>query len=101
VLTHTQSPISIAVGAQCLLTEFWCSAGNETALEAAVAKQPVRVMVDASHSSFQLYKSGIYYELDCSTTKLDHSMLVVGYGTSSAGKEYWIVKNSWGEFQLF
>jgi len=74
------------------------SAGNETALQVAVAKQPVRVMVDASHTSFQLYKSGIYYEPDCSYTKLDHSMLVVGYGTSSTGKEYWIVKNSWGEF---
>ncbi|XP_065886617.1 procathepsin L-like [Dysidea avara] len=69
--------------------------GNETALQAAVAKQPVMVMVDAGHKSFQLYQSGTYYEPDCSSTILDHSMLVVGYGEFSTGEEYWIVKNSW------
>ena len=73
------------------------SSGNETALQAAVAKQPVMVMVDAGHGSFQLYKSGVYYEPDCSSTRLDHHMLVVGYGESSSGEEYWIVKNCWGE----
>ena len=67
------------------------SSGNEKALQAAVVKQPVMVMVDTSHSSFQLYESGVYYEHDCSSTRLDHHMLVVGYGESSTGEEYWIV----------
>ena len=26
---------------------------------------------------------------------LDHAVAVVGYGTDSAGKDYWTVKNSW------
>ena len=70
--------------------------GQELMLAKAVAEQPVVVAVDASHQSFQLYEKGIYYNSNCSSKSLDHSMLVVGYGTQN-GEDYWIVKNSWGE----
>ncbi|XP_053157935.1 procathepsin L-like [Hemicordylus capensis] len=70
--------------------------GSEKALEQAVAKAgPVSVAVDAS--TFQFYKSGIYFLKGC-FQMLNHGMLAVGYGTLKEDrkiKNYWILKNSW------
>ena len=69
--------------------------GNETDLKIICAMTgPVFVMVDVI-GSFETYSSGIYYDKDCDPEKLNHSMLLVGYGTEG-GEDYWIVKNSWG-----
>lgn len=69
--------------------------GDETALMEAVYTMPVFALVDASHVSFQLYRSGIYSEPQCSSARLDHALQVVGYGSQN-GNDYWICKNSWG-----
>lgn len=72
------------------------AAGDEVALAAAVAITPIAVMVDANRTSFQFYHTGVYSTANCSTTELDHSLLVVGYGEEN-GQAYWICKNSWGK----
>ncbi|XP_053365296.1 digestive cysteine proteinase 2-like [Clarias gariepinus] len=69
---------------------------DENALQEAVATiGPISVAINTEQGSFQLYASGVYEEPKCSSTNLTHAVLVVGYGTEN-GKDYWLVKNSWG-----
>lgn len=56
---------------------------------------PISVAMDAHLTSFRLYKGGVYSDPKCSSSRLDHGVLVIGFGTMS-GVDYWLVKNSWG-----
>jgi len=69
-------------------------AGDEEALKAAVSQQPVSIAIEADKTAFQSYSGGILDNPACGK-KLDHGVLIVGYGTDG-GKDYWKVKNSWG-----
>ena len=67
--------------------------GDEEALQEAVAKKgPVAVGVNAKGCKFKYYSHGVYDNPACSSKKLTHAVLVVGYGTRN-GEDYWLVKN--------
>lgn len=74
---------------------------DEPALMKAVATTPVSVVIMAvrrrrvGQSDLHLYSGGVLDDRSCGT-ELDHAVLAVGYGTDD-GKDYWKVKNSWGE----
>ena len=74
-------------------------ANSENAFLKAVVNQPVSVSIEASGSAFQFYPSGVFTG-ECGAM-LDHVVTAVGYGTTSDGTKYWLVKNSrgtsWGE----
>merc|ERR1719428_755295 len=67
---------------------------DEQALMEAVSKGPVSIAIEADHQAFQFYKGGVMKKA-CGT-RLDHGVLLVGYGTASDGTKFWKVKNSWG-----
>lgn len=66
---------------------------NESAMVAALNDiGPLSIAVDATYWSY--YSSGIY-DSSCSSTRMNHGVLLVGYGKEGT-KDYWIIKNSWG-----
>ncbi|CAL5345157.1 unnamed protein product [Camellia sinensis] len=67
---------------------------NEQALLQAVARQPVSVAIEGGGQNFHFYQSGVFSG-PCGT-KLDHAVTIIGYGTTTDGTNYWLVKNSWG-----
>jgi len=84
-----------ASGEQAPITGFQdVTPNNEDDLQAAVNIGPVSVAIEADQKVFQFYKEGVLDDASCGT-QLDHGVLLVGYGTD--GKDYWKVKNSWGE----
>jgi cathepsin L len=70
---------------------------NETDLASAIATVgPVGVAICVTNA-WANYKTGVFYDASCKSGEFDlsHAVLAVGYGTDS-GKDYFIVKNSWG-----
>jgi len=65
-----------------------------SALQDAVAQQPVSVTIQADKLCFQMYSSGVLNNTKCGTS-LDHAVAAVGYGVED-GQDYWLVRNSWG-----
>jgi len=66
---------------------------GEAGLLSAAAIGSVVVQIEADTQAFQFYSSGVFDNAGCGT-KVDHGVVVVGYGTQGS-TPYWIVRNSW------
>ncbi|XP_019157415.1 PREDICTED: ervatamin-B-like [Ipomoea nil] len=81
------------------ITRYQSVAPNEIALQTAVTNRPVSVGVLIDEAVFKNYRVGVFSGINgtgnCGSGVI-HAMTVIGYGTSSEGEKYWLLKNSWG-----
>ena len=68
---------------------------SDSAMMNALYVNPVSVAIEADTRAFQTYSSGVFANTGCGTT-LDHAVVLVGWGTETAG-DYYILRNSWGK----
>ena len=72
---------------------------DEECLRDTIARKgPVAVAMDASHPSFMFYGGGVYDDAACSSVRVNHAVVIVGFGVDrQTKKQYWVGRNSWGE----
>jgi len=71
---------------------------TEEQLKEALNVGPVAVAAAAYNDAFRGYSGGVLDDAACASSEIvDHALLVVGFGTTEDGKDYWLAKNSWGK----
>ena len=83
------------------VADFALVSTDESQIAAALVKHgPLSIGIDAAW--MQSYKGGVSCPFICNKERLDHGVLIVGYGDGEYAplrlhnEPFWIVKNSWG-----
>lgn len=59
---------------------------NEEIMKAVLNEVgPIAISINASLKTFQLYSEGVFDDSACSSSTVNHAMLLVGYG-----EDYWV-----------
>ncbi|KAH9248579.1 hypothetical protein BASA81_013763 [Batrachochytrium salamandrivorans] len=68
-------------------------------LQAVAFGGPIVIAI-STPSCFESYGGGVLTQNDCpcyqGPSSVDHAIVVVGFGTTAQGIDYWLAKNSWG-----
>merc|ERR1712196_76871 len=75
------------------ISEYGSISGADAMAKEIYARGPISCGIDAS--PILKYTGGIVRE---SGEMVDHVISIVGWGSEANGKQYWIVRNSWGEY---
>lgn len=78
-----------------VVTDYKFINDDEEDIKMALLKYgPIAVGMNANN--LQFYKSGIHDPKVCMGWRMNHAVLIVGYGIDENGTKYWTVRNSWG-----
>lgn len=103
----TNSTCSNAPSEASAAVQSWyqpCRTGDEKCLQSAMGGKDCSTFSTLALKtsievidSFYDYASGVYSDPNCPKHKHNHAVAIVGWGTEPAsGKDYWIIRNSWG-----
>lgn len=76
----------------------YVSSPSVSVMQSLVQNKGVISVAVAANSNFMYYSSGILSASQCPTATVNHAVNVVGWGTDSSNKVYFIVRNSWGTY---
>jgi len=83
------------VGATARLAGYRTLPSNEylPLLWAVATIGPISISVDAS--VWHLYETGVFDQCNTTNPDINHGVQLVGYGTTTDGFDYWLIRNSW------
>lgn len=83
-------------GLKARVTDYYTTnKGTETRLKEMVFRNGGVLSTVGVNQKFKEYTGGVFDK--CPPDQpVNHAVLVVGYGTTQTGVDYWLIKNSWG-----
>merc|ERR1711918_1695 len=95
--TAADGPCHVQKADELVYISAWKQIASDEDQMAAALVQYGPLSIGINAGPMQFYFGGISnpWSIFCNPKRLDHGVLIVGYGEEGS-KKYWIIKNSWG-----